>query len=531
MVPGRHYSPRYAANLLRRHWLAATLPLMLLGSVAVLLARSLPNVYYAQAVLQVQPPRIPDNIVKTTVVENLPTRVAAAKENIVTTDNLLQIVHDLDLYPKIREHVSSDLLARGMRRAVRIELVSRDTIVVGFSAYEPKAAAGVADRLLGLFLEEATRDRTKLAEHTSQFLEKELSDARDRLREQEQKVQAYREAHAGELPSEVDTNLRLMQNTYVQMQGVGDALRQDRERRDALEKALNTLAPPTASESDGDPADAASGASASDGEDKAAQTPGTGDDPVKLPPGPPSRQLREARAVLEALRLRLQPDHPDVRRAERVVKRLEAEAAGVATSPSQQATQQTARNGRVQQLRDELARLNQQITEREALESRLRAAVMGYQARVQSVPERVSEWTDLTRDYATTQQVYSNLLAKAEEARIATSLERQRAGELLKVLATPVVPGAPASPNRPLIALVGLAAGLGLGLGLITLFEVRDASIRAESEVLATLGIPVLAMVPVVVTGSDRRRWRLRALALSTAAALAVLAVAVWRWL
>jgi hypothetical protein len=72
--------------------------------------------------------------------------------------------------------------------------------------------------------------------------------------------------------------------------------------------------------------------------------------------------------------------------------------------------------------------------------------------------------------------------------------------------------------------------GLGLALALLAFHEVRDSTIRAESEVLTTLGIPVLAMVPVVTTVTDRRRARRRRVTLSAAAALVLVVVTVMRW-
>jgi uncharacterized protein involved in exopolysaccharide biosynthesis len=395
------------------------------------------------------------------------------------------------------------------------------------SGYEPDKLANVAERLVENYIEFSVKDRTALAESTSRFLEEELEAARERLLTQERKVQAYREQHAGELPTEVDTNLRMMQTAYAQLQGVVEALRQDRERRNLLEKAIADAAPaPEAPASDGAPEGPAAPA------ENAGTASGDDADPIKLPPGPPSRRLVAARALVEGLRMRLTPEHPDMQRAERLVKQLEAEAASAPTSPAPdgRAAVRAYRDARMKQAQDELTKINQQIAAREAVEMRLRDAVAAYQGRVEAVPARVSEWTDLTRDYGTSQQVYASLLAKREDARIAASLERQRAHEQFKVVSQAQVPTAPVSPNRPVIVLIGLVLGVGLALALLAFHEVRDSAIRAESEVLTTLGIPVLAMVPVVTTITDRRRVRRRKVTLSAAAALLLVVVTVMRW-
>jgi hypothetical protein len=44
----------------------------------------------------------------------------------------------------------------------------------------------------------------------------------------------------------------------------------------------------------------------------------------------------------------------------------------------------------------------------------------------------------------------------------------------------------------------GFGGGLALGLGLIVLLEMRDKSIRTESDVELLLKLPALAMVPIV---------------------------------
>jgi hypothetical protein len=314
MVPGRSYSPRYLIDHVRRHWFAVSAPVLVFGSLAIVLAKALPNVYYSQAVVQVTTQPIPENIVKTTVVASPGERLRTAKDNVLTTANLDQIIDELNLFPTIRDRVPRELLISAMRNAVRVELVKADTIVVGFSGYDPVPVTKVASRLLALFVDQAVRDRAALAENTAQFLETELEAARERLRTQELKVQAYREQHAGELPTEVDTNLRAIQATYAQLQGLEDGLRADRERRDGLEKVLTAATPPPQQDSESaeetaesKPAQGVMG-DGGDGSDAAAP------DPVVIPAGPPSRQLRAARAMVAALRLRLQPDHPDMQR-------------------------------------------------------------------------------------------------------------------------------------------------------------------------------------------------------------------------
>jgi len=116
------------------------------------------------------------------------------------------------------------------------------------------------------------------------------------------------------------------------------------------------------------------------------------------------------------------------------------------------------------------------------------------------------------RDYTTLQTLYSNLSANKEESKIAANLERRQIGEQFKLLDPARVPEKPFSPDRQRLNVLGIVAGLVLGLGLIALLEYRDASFKADYEVTRVTGLPVLAVVPVMQSDAERRRflkWRL----------------------
>jgi len=51
-----------------------------------------------------------------------------------------------------------------------------------------------------------------------------------------------------------------------------------------------------------------------------------------------------------------------------------------------------------------------------------------------------------------------------------------------------------------------MVAGLALGVGLIVLLEYRDRSFKTDDEVVQVLGLPVLAVVPLMESANDRRR-------------------------
>jgi hypothetical protein len=185
-------------------------------------------------------------------------------------------------------------------------------------------------------------------------------------------------------------------------------------------------------------------------------------------------------------------------------------------------------------MQSERETLKKRITEKEAQEKQLRSVLDGYHERGAAVPVRETELVELTRDYETLRQIYTGLLAKSENARAAADLERRQIGEQFKVLDPARLPERPISPNRAQINSMGALGGLAVGLGLMLLLEYRDRSLRTEEDVLDALALPVLALVPRMMTVVERRRHlrhrRLVRFAVGVTVLLVVVGGAVIAW-
>jgi hypothetical protein len=101
--------------------------------------------------------------------------------------------------------------------------------------------------------------------------------------------------------------------------------------------------------------------------------------------------------------------------------------------------------------------------------------------------------------------------------------ERRQLAEQFVLLDAARLPERPFSPNRVLINIMGLVGGLALGLGLVALLEYRDTTFKTDSELANVLGLPVLAVVPLMRSDSERRTAFRRSLALNVGLASTVL--------
>jgi polysaccharide chain length determinant protein (PEP-CTERM system associated) len=479
MLPGQTYTPEEVFGALRRRIWLLLVPFAIVSAATAVVTRKLPDSYKSDSLLLVVPQRVPENYVKSTVTTRIEDRLQAIAQQILSRTRLERIIQDFNLYAEDRRTGIMEDIVERMRKDIEIQIVKGDAFRISYIGFDPRTAMKVTERLASAFIEESLRDREVMAEGTSQFLEAQLADARRRLVEDEKKVEAYRKRFSGELPSQLESNLQAIRNTQMQVQSVLESLNRDQDRRLMLERQIADL-----ENQPGDP---------SPGEATAVQ------------------QLANARTALAVLETRLTPAHPDVQRARRVVRDLEAkvDAEAQAQPLSGQGAAvpgETPRQKRLRELRAELEQLNLQIAHKQDEEKQLRATTTAYQARVEKAPTRESELTELTRDYGTLQTMYSNLLAKKEESQISANLERRQIGEQFRLLDPARLPEKPFRPNRPLINSLGLLGGLALSCGLIALVEYQDKTFKTDQDIKSTLTLPVLAVVPYMQSGQEKRR-------------------------
>jgi polysaccharide chain length determinant protein (PEP-CTERM system associated) len=502
----------------RRRWLIL-LPFALGLAFVPIVAKLFPQKYRSETLIMVIPQRVPDSYVKSTVTATVEDRLPSISDQILSRSRLERIIEDFDLYRSDRGKKPLEDVIRLMRADVGPVSIKEGerSFRVGYSSKDPKTAQKVAARLASLFIEENSRDRENLAESTNVFLESQLEDAKERLLVYEQKLQVFRQLHAGELPSQLESNLRATQALQLQLQSVSESLNRARERRLLVERQLvdaQTL-PIALTQPLGSPA-------------------------ILDNQSPPSAelQLETAKNRLEAMKLRFTAEHPEVRGLERTIRGLEQQVAEEAKRPPRPADKaqtpaEQARQKRIRDLQADMEVIDHQLSVGQTEESRLKATIADYQNKLDAVPKRESELVELTRDYDTLKKTYDSLVTRREDSKLAANLERRQIGEQFRILDPASLPARPSNEiQRLAFSFAGAILGLALGLALAGLLEFRDSSFRREDDVARFLTLPVLALVPAMASDGDRRRTRVKGLVVDVAATVVIVGsaaiVVVW---
>ena len=397
MLPGKTYKPEDILVIAwRRRW-QVIVPFLIVAAGAIRYSQTLPDRYRSETVILIVPQRVPESYVHSTVTSRIEDRLRSINQQIMSRTRLEPIIQTLNLYPGLMKNgLVEDAVAR-MRLDAEVQVVKGDAFRVSFIANEPRTAMKVTQQLASLFIDENLKDREVLAEDTNQFLDSQLDNAKQRLIEHEKKLEEYRKRYAGQLPTQVQSNLQVIQNAQMQIQSINDSIGRDRDRRLMLERQIADSNAILGRPTPGAP-----------GEEKSATANG---DRSNLP-GPAAIALEAAVKELRQLETQFKPEHPDVIHQKRIVADLtqKAQVEALALPPSTLPSSPLAPGTRpevvraaqtVSQAKVEMDSLDRQLTAKEADLAKLHSIVADYQARVEAVPTRESEMVELTRDYDT----------------------------------------------------------------------------------------------------------------------------------
>jgi polysaccharide chain length determinant protein (PEP-CTERM system associated) len=517
MLPGKKYSPDEVIRVLvSRRWLLV-LPAVLGLVLGIAASHRIPKTYRSETLILVVPPRIPEQIVPRNP-ETVAERLNTINDVILSRSRLERIIRDLNLHNyQNNGAIMEDIVQRMRTDEIQVKIEGKESFRVSYLSDTAKTAQMVTDRLASLYIEENLKDQATLAQNTNQFLESQLEEARQRLMEQERRVEEYKNRHAGQLPSQQQANLQSIQNAQLQMQANSESTNRARERRILIERQLadaQTLPVPS----------------------RPADTNSTSDATVLTT----AQQLEIAQARLAAYRQRYTPEHPDIKALERSIEELQKKAededanATLSAKPKPVSVAEAARQRQISELKAQLEAIDLQISSNLREEGRLKGVIADYQGKVNAVPARESEMVELTRDYTTMSDSYYALLKKHQDAKLAESLVRGQIGEQFKILDPASLPHKPYNSTQRLIVLAaGPALGLLIGLGLVVLIEFRDSTFKTETEVGRILAIPVLALVPTLASERERRRTKTRIVLVDLAGTAVVVVTAtvliLWR--
>jgi polysaccharide chain length determinant protein (PEP-CTERM system associated) len=455
----------------------------------------LPKVYKATTLILVQSQRVPESYVRPTITDSVVSRLNTISQEILSRTRLEKVIQELNLYPDLLKKKPMEEIVEAMRSAIEVKVQEnprnermQNSFSISFLGREPNTVMMVTNKLASLFIEENLKVRESQAEGTSEFLTRELLNMEDGLKKKEQDIRHFRELNMGQLPQQLDANLKILERLQQQLQATGENIRtvEDRsilvqsqidhlKRRDSL---LITKGP---------------------GKNLVTSSEDTGGE--QLTGDPLITQLNNLKRELSNVQSKYKESHPDVidlkKKIANLEKKLEARRQEGGTEDNGRTLVSDPATIRL------LAQYTEQLNEAQLEARRLKAEAKSlkeqialYQKRIEDTPRREQELTLLMRDYDLLKSNYQSLMDKKIQAQMAENLERKQQGEQFKILDPARLPEKPFKPDRNKILLIGAMMGLMAGLGLAWFRESMDQSFHTVPEVEQYLGIAVIAVIP-----------------------------------
>jgi polysaccharide chain length determinant protein (PEP-CTERM system associated) len=477
-------------GMLRRRIWWILVPSVIFPIAAYLLSATLPYRYTSTTLVLVEQQKVPDSFVKSSVTEQLNTRLATMQEQILSRTRLQPILERFGLFKNDVGKVPMEDLVDRLRRSITVNPIQANLglgFTISFTAENPRLAQQVCSEITSMFIEENLKAREQISQGTTDFLSNQLDDAKRKLDEMDSKLAGFKEKYMGQLPGQESNNIQMINTLNTQLDATTQQLGRAQQDRTYLNSIL----------------------AQQESQWKQMQAQNAQGTPIATPHDL-EQQIATLQANLSALESRYTDAYPDVVKTKHQLAELQKKldstknAAAKTTDKPKDPTATAFVPKELLQLRLQSKMLDDTLKTKSAEQVRLQTEIRKYEAKLQLAPAVEEQYKSLTRDHDTALQFYNQLLSKKSESEMATDLEKRQQGEQFKVMDPPNLPERPTFPNRPAFAAGGGTVGLALGLGIAFLLEMKERVIRTERDVEFFLQLPTLVAVPWVgMNGPD----------------------------
>lgn len=452
------------------------IPFILVISITLILCFTLPKIYKATTTIIVSPQIISRDYLNSPLSTNPIEYMNVLEEDIKSRTFLEKIIKELGLYREAIETVPMEKIVERMRKSIELTInqpsrQSREGMTsfsISYLGRGPENVMLVANRIVSLYTEDHLKTRSEQAEKTSSFLASELVRTKSMLEGHEQVLTEFNKRHQQSLPSQRDSNLRILENLITQSQEITEELNDAKNRKILLQQQLvQSEAIPFYT-----------------GED---DTNSTFISPLQI-------RFNQLKEELINLQSKYTDEHPMVVDVKIEMEELQNSM----TKGDPEKTTNTFANPLSQQINQQLLAANLEIANFIREDKKIAHMIKDYQTRIEQSPQIEQQLASLTEEYENTKSSYESLLQKKLEAEQSENLGKKYEEEQFRVLDPARIPEIPFKPNKIRILLTGFILALVSGLGLCFLAEIIDSSFHRVRDVESLLDLPVLMSIPTM---------------------------------
>lgn len=442
---------RYVHLVLKRKGLLVSIALAVMF-VSIVIAYAMPKKYKAESIVFIEQNVISDLVKGIAITPSMDMKIKAIKVTMLSRTMVLNVIKALDMDVHVTSDRELDALIDGLQKRIQIRLDEKKGVfMISYEDPDPVRARDVVNTLTRIYIEENTSTKRKESFEATQFLAEQIEVFKKRIDAAEKEIDKFKAA-SGQVLFADEGAVR------AEINDATTSLEQLRIRINGLRTSKSLLLSNT----------------------------------------PLRQQLDSQRKALESMKGRYTENHPRVRQMENSI----AETKRQLQAQGKSELEAVYRTSEYQSIKVELASL-------ENTKQNLEEEIKRNREILRQIPAVRSELAELERKRDNETIIYEKLVSRYGQSEVSKEMELQDKSMSFRVLDPAVVPSIPSKPNRPLIILLGIVGGIGLGVGLIVLLDLINPSIKTLDD-LKEYGVPVLAVIPKVRDEAQIARQRSR---------------------
>ena len=485
------YAKDFLDLIVRRKWLIILF--ILLGiAVGGTLAWLKKDVYRSSTIILVEQQKIHQSYVPDVVGGSTAERVSTITQQVLSRTNLQKVIDEFQLSPDIVKSDGYEPVIEGLRKIVKIETKGSggqlEALTISFAHQDPMVAMKVTSKLASQYIDGNIKMREQFIEGATEFLEQELVSAKELLNEKERLLSEYKLKYAGELPGQLETNLRTLDRMQKEKIQIQESINGLNVRMELLQKSIHDYEAMAGTLMEFNQVPFQEGGVSGGG-------------------NPVAMRIGELKRELDKMSGEYTDAYPDIISLKTQIKSLENELSQHEENivPKEEAVQAGSEvegmdtpvfDPYLAELLNSRDELKAQIVGLRDQFTRMSQEMKNFEQRIARTPTREQEMLSLERDYGNMRENYQHLHEKRISANISENLDKRQKGERFRILDPANLPTKPEGLPRELLALGGLGGGAGLGFGLAFLLDLLSPTFRRSQDAEVSLGFPMLATIP-----------------------------------
>jgi len=444
--------------------------------IAIVVAFTIPPAYRATGTIMVESQQVPDNIVPSTIRDQLDARINNIMQRVMTRESLLRLADKYNLFKENMVPLPTSELIDRIKDRINVETESTGEVIrtnqqgqqataftVSFEDRRPEVALNVTNDLIQLFLDWNIKLRTEGATETTVFLSEEADKLKAEVDRQEQLISEYKQRNKNALPEQLTLRMTMLSRAENDLREVERDYRSTKEDLRSLGVEL---------------------AAAKQGLDET---------------NPTAETLPSLKAEYARLSAIYTDSYPDVRILKRKIEELERTevkpASGIAAT--------NVSNLAVYRIQAKIDSDQARLKSLEDQRTMLQRTISENQDAMFQTPRVEQGLNVLIRDRDSAQHKYEEYLNKKMNAKIAQNLESENMSERFTVLEPPILPEKPYKPNRVKIILMGFILALVSSGSAVMTMESIQKRIRGSEALSHVLGNRPLVVIPYLVVQEE----------------------------